>query len=354
MPRTIKARYVDPLDQIWQHAAARLGLRLRRGPSAYASTDGRGTLTIAPPEDLDADDCLAQIILHELCHALVQGEDSFVRPDWGLGNDEAAQDYQGDTAREHACLRTQAALLRRHGLQNLLAPTTDFREYYDRLPRDPLCGDPGDPSVPLAREALGRAARAPFEAVLHQALTATAALHRLLQGLGPLPEGPLPSLWQAAPAPGLHRTGWPLAERLGETVTCGSCAWRFEQGGRSRCRRPGPGGEQHQAVDPAWQACVLHEGPISCCSCAACCRHAYDLVPLHRGEARALSRRHPGLVAGDRLRRDAQGRRCAALSGPEEGPYACTIYAERPSACSGLPVGGAACLQARRRVGLSI
>ena len=83
------------------------------------------------------------MIFHELCHSLVQGEDAFGRPDWGMDN--VGDD---DVWREHACLRLQAVLAGRHGLRGLFAPTTDFRGFWDRLPADPLA-DRADPSVAL-------------------------------------------------------------------------------------------------------------------------------------------------------------------------------------------------------------
>ena len=68
--RTPSAKYIDPLDHIWITAAHELGLTVARSPHGYAHTDGKGNLFLAPQEDLDHDDCLAQMILHELCHAL--------------------------------------------------------------------------------------------------------------------------------------------------------------------------------------------------------------------------------------------------------------------------------------------
>ena len=68
-------RYIDPLTQVWLGAARRIGLRVVRTPDAYAATDGRGTLAIGDDATLDADDSLAQMIFHELCHSLVEGED---------------------------------------------------------------------------------------------------------------------------------------------------------------------------------------------------------------------------------------------------------------------------------------
>ena len=170
--RPVHARYIDPLTHIWLSAVEQLGLRVGRDERGYATTDGNGRLTVAPDRDLDADDCLAQILLHELCHALVQGEQSFGQPDWGLENDADQAQYQGDTVREQACLRVQAALLRPYGLRGLLGPTTDFRAFYDRLPPDPLDGDAADPALPLARDGLARAMRSPFRRPLDAALRA--------------------------------------------------------------------------------------------------------------------------------------------------------------------------------------
>lgn len=262
--------YEDPLDRIWSSAAASLGLQIKRGKHAYASTDGRGTLTIAPDEDLDADDCLGQIILHEICHWLVQGEDSLRKADWGLGNDDRAQGYAGDTGREHGCLVTQAALLRPYGLRLLLAPTTDFRTYYDALPQDPLRAADKD-AVGLAVRALGLRRRPPFARILDDALRQTAAVHRLLAEVRGYDGG---SLWEAAPAPALHGSGWPLSDGMTgpQQGTCGTCAWRYEAQGTSRCRRTGEDRMGQARVQPDWPACVLFEEGLDCRRCGACCR----------------------------------------------------------------------------------
>jgi hypothetical protein len=219
-PREVGHRYLDPLDQIWLATAQRIGLRIERSGEVYASTDGTGALRIGTDATLDADDCLAQMIFHELCHALVEGPGSFAKPDWGLENIDAR-----DLAREHACLRTQAALAGRHGLRALLAPTTDYRAFYDRLSEDtlaPLAGDaaagappgdasvvavgdapgiaPGDPSIALARAALGRAHEPPWAPHLEAALRATAAIAGVVAPFATNsdepPAGSLPPLWR--------------------------------------------------------------------------------------------------------------------------------------------------------------
>lgn len=166
MPREVLRVYVDPLDAVWLAVARGTGQTVRRSSEVYASTDGEGNLTLGDRATLDADDCLAQMIFHELCHALVQGHASLAAPDWGLDN-ESDRDF----LREHACLRVQAYLAGRYGLREVLAPTTDFRAYFDALPEDPLSGD--DPAVPLAREALARVHTPPFSPWLLQGLEKT-------------------------------------------------------------------------------------------------------------------------------------------------------------------------------------
>ena len=130
--RTPQHTYLDPLDAIWLTVADRIGFRVERSAEVYASTDGKGVMTIGAPSTLDPDDCLAQMILHELCHSLIEGTDSLAVPDFGLDNES-----ERDVVREHACLRLQAWLTEEHGLRHVLAPTTDFRSYYDGLPEDP-------------------------------------------------------------------------------------------------------------------------------------------------------------------------------------------------------------------------
>ncbi len=128
MTRAITRRYQDPLDVLWIGCARAIGFTVVRTPEVFASTDGKGTLLVGTPETLDPDDCLAQMILHELCHALVEGEASLTKEDWGLRNTS-----DDDLAREYACLRLQRHLLEPHGLHMVLAPTTEHRAFYDGL-----------------------------------------------------------------------------------------------------------------------------------------------------------------------------------------------------------------------------
>ena len=149
MKRSSRHVYLDPLDAIWLTVAARIGFQVRRSEEVYASTDGRGIMTIGDPSTLDPDDCLAQMILHELCHSLIEGAQSLREPDFGLDNES-----ERDVVREHACLRLQARLTAEYGLRRVLAPTTDFRSYYDALPEDPFEG--ADPAIALATGDLAR------------------------------------------------------------------------------------------------------------------------------------------------------------------------------------------------------
>ena len=103
--RVVDRTYADPLDVIWLHAVARLGWRVVRSSEVFAAWDGRSTLTLSTPEHFDADDSLAQLIFHELCHALVEGSEAHRRPDWGLCNRDLRH-----LDHEHACHRLQAAL----------------------------------------------------------------------------------------------------------------------------------------------------------------------------------------------------------------------------------------------------
>ena len=174
--RNINKTYTDPLDLIWIQAAAQMGMRVERSPEVNASWDGRGVLTIGTPETLDPDDCLAQMILHETCHALCEGPESLLKPDWGLESFSPAKKIH-----EYACLRLQAALADQYGMRSFFAATTMFRSYYDQLPANPLeAGD--DPAIQLARPAWERATHGSWAFPVHDALRRTAIVARALQG----------------------------------------------------------------------------------------------------------------------------------------------------------------------------
>jgi Fe-S-cluster containining protein len=374
MARAVTARYVDPLAAIWLACAARIGLRVVRSPDAYAATDGAGTLTIGTDATLDADDSLAQMIFHELCHSLVEGEDAFARPDWGMDN---VTDV--DFAREHACLRAQAVLCARHGLAGLFAPTTEFRAFWDRLPARPLA-DRADPSVALAIAAVRRADKPPWAPFLGEALAATARIAgEAARALAAPPRRGIepaaaPMLWAAVTAPPApHPTGLPAGPADG--ATCGGCAWRVpgKPGRPDRCRQAAT------KIDPAWAACERFEAALDCQTCGACCRAAYHAVDVARRDPAVKARPDYIVDHGHRLELRRAGDRCAALVGGDPVPiappadlpadpdlialvaprtttsrYQCVIYDDRPRTCRDFTLGSEHCLTARRRVGLSL
>ncbi|MFN7145027.1 MAG: hypothetical protein ACK4YP_14720 [Myxococcota bacterium] len=196
--RPVQARYRDPLDLVWLATARRLGLHVRRNPAIFSATDGTGLLELGPFETLDADDTTAQMILHELCHWITNGLETFHERDWGFALD-AELDW-----REHACLRLQAGLTGRYGLRHMLAPTSQFRAYYDAIPEDVLAPVEGWPYeaevVALAKVALERAAGEPWGGPMAEAFVATARMKEALAPFLPdyatdLPDDALPSLW---------------------------------------------------------------------------------------------------------------------------------------------------------------
>ncbi len=343
MVRPIHHRYRDPLALIWLGVARRIGWRIERSPEVYASWDGDRTLTLAEPDDLDPDDNPGQMILHEICHALVQGPAGQRRLDWGLSNFD-----DRDLLAEHACHRLQAALADTVGLRGFFAVTTDWRPYWDALPADPLA--PGDdPAIAPARAAWPAATTGPWSAAIADGLAATAAL------AGAVADFARPSdLWSRRAA-----EQHPLGGGFGPAdATCGGCAWRFAGGpGRpvDRCRRHRSGVSLAPRVDPGWRACAAWQAPLTaddCLSCGACCRHGFDLVQV--GPREPLVAARPDLVVRDGFghhvpRPDG---RCAALD-PADDRWPCAVYPLRPRACREFEVGGDACLEARRRVGLS-
>lgn len=344
MSREVTSRYIDPLTQVWLGAARRIGLRVVRTPDAYAATDGRGTLAIGTADTLDADDSLAQMIFHELCHSLVEGEHSFARPDWGM--EPTASGGPDQDWREHACLRTQYVLTGRHGLRGLFAPTTDFRAFWDTLSGDVLAGRT-DRSVQAAIAALRRVDKPPWAPALAEALEATA---RIAQSSQPFADAG--TLWSTiAPPPAPHPTGLPA----GAAGSCGTCAWRFDQRGGSRCR-------QAQAkVDPAWPGCERYEAALDCQTCGACCRAAYHSVEVARRDPAVKAQPDYVVDRGTYLEIRRNGDRCAALHGGEVAPdseeqtrFHCVIYDDRPRTCREFTLGSEHCLTARRRVGISL
>lgn len=279
--------------------------------------DGR-TLWVAEDSELDEDDSLAQLVLHEICHLAVQGLALRRVPDWGL---DSTSDR--DEINERGAVRLQAHLCDAWGLRRVLYPTTVVREFFESLPLGALGATGGEePSCALARIGAERMAVGPFAPAVPEALAATA------RHVG-------------HPA---HRNGWPMVGAA-DGRTCGACVWRTRGG---TCRQS----SRSIRVPVGERACVRHEPALDCGACGACCRSAFGVVPVG---ARSSARRHVALLVEgpEGLELARCGDRCAALEGPPAGPYACAIYADRPSACRDLEIGGRHCLTARRRVGLS-
>lgn len=346
--RAIHHRYNDPVDLIWLRAAADLGLTIRRSDDAFASYDGKGTLTISVEADFDADDCLAQMIFHEICHWLVAGRKAVHLEDWGLSNID-----DRDLVYEYAAHRLQAALSQPYGLRSFMAVTTDWRPYWDALPDDPLrarADSSGtDPAIAIAQEGAYLSRLKPFAEVLKRALSATAMIADAVRDVADDS-----SLWsQSQPR---HRLGSLLSQLPDQR--CGTCAWAVSEDDALHCRQHKEDEHSAPVVDADEQACERWEPTFSiedCGSCGACCRQGFDLLTVDADDP--FQSRHPELV---QLRSDGlhsvprPDGVCVALEGDgESNPYRCRHYETRPQNCADFEVAGDACLQARRRVGLS-
>lgn len=176
--RPIHSRYVDPLELVWLATARRLALHVRRDPAIFSMTDGTGLLALSPRDDLDEDDCLAQMVLHELCHWITNGVEAWHERDWGFPL------WDEVDLREHACLRLQCWLASRWGLREMFGPTGGFRQYYDQLPADPLAAIDDSAweqaTVRLAAQAVARAQGLPWWPALSAAMQATADLRAVI------------------------------------------------------------------------------------------------------------------------------------------------------------------------------
>ena len=341
--RSVDHRYDDPVDLIWIRAATDLGLTIVRSPDAFAAYDGKGTLTIATDEHFDADDCMAQMIFHEICHWLVAGRRGSKLEDWGLSNgDDRYLVY------EYGVIRLQAALSRPYGLRSFMAVTTDWRPYWESLPEDPL-KDGDDPAIALAQDGNFLSRMDPFKDVLRRALAATAAIADAAR------ESAEPgSLWSRSQA--RHRLG-SLASESGD-LKCGSCAWAVAEESRLVCLQHKEFDEAGPPVEADEPSCEKWETRFTiedCGSCGACCREGFDLLTVTAVDP--FKELHPELV---QLRDDGKhsvprpNGVCVALDGDgDTTPYRCRHYENRPKNCGLFEVGGHGCMQARQRVGLS-
>lgn len=366
-------RYEDPLNTIWLECAARLGLRVQPSGDTYASSSGQGDLWLGEGAALDADDCVAQMVLHEICHWLVCGPESFDWIDWGLDNE-----VDRDIELEHATLRVQAALLDPLGLREVLAPTTVYRAFYDALPPDPFSERNPDERSCIVRARAGYARRLarPWAPTLTEALRATADIAQTLRSFRPHTSA-TDLLARAGEPRELHRTGIPLSSSdAGDSRRCRDCGWLSEdKRGRYRCVQAE--GARVEADD---RVCERFETALDCQTCGACCREAYGAVDVSARDPTVLLAADWLVRRGRRyeVRRDEH--RCAALGGgrplprhrpaipgprgeteqisppffvPSEEPFSCAIYEVRPQTCRDFTLGSPHCLTARRRVGLS-
>jgi len=304
------------VDAVWLECARKLEIPVARGGISYVHFDGR-TLHLADDHALDADDTVAQLVLHEICHLLVEGPAARHQPDWTLDNTD-----DRDSIREEAAVRVQAHLAGAYGLRRHLFPTTVVRPFFEALPADAL-GHADTPSSSLARLAATRAGRWPYDPTLDEALGATAALLSV----------------KAHP-----KSGHALAV---DGRTCGDCAWRSDGG---LCRRA----SRRAFVTVGEPACTRHETKLDCLDCGACCRSAFDSVEV--GAREPVIKRHPSLIVFRESFTELAraGDRCAALDGAPAGPYHCRIYDDRPRTCRDFTLGSKNCVTARRRVGLSV
>jgi Fe-S-cluster containining protein len=117
-------------------------------------------------------------------------------------------------------------------------------------------------------------------------------------------------------------------------------------------------------IEDAWPGCERFEPALDCLTCGACCREAYQSVEVGRRERFVKTRPDYVVDRTTYLEIRRAGARCAALAGgealagpngaPRIGGYHCVIYDDRPRTCRDFTLGSANCLDARRRVGLSL
>jgi hypothetical protein len=352
-PRQARHYYQDPLACIWEQCAERVGFRVQRSREVYASCDGRGTLLIATDDQFDPDDNLGQMILHELCHALVEGEAGERTPDWGLDNTRMGRPW-----REQACLRLQAWLAAQVGLRDFFAPTTDFRvTFWESLPADPFASADGrrERACVAARVGARRAGQPRWAGPLRSALEASARLAACVPRRGTSRTcDALPPLWDTAhPPPPMHPAGHAPVAPYHAGRSCADCAWVHVLRHRQRCRHA-----PRVALPPDAPACFRYEpaGELDCRTCGACCREAYDSVEISPREPVNGIRPEWIVVEATHRKLKRNGERCVALMGghqPDEA-YACAIHPDRPRTCREFTRGSENCLDARRKVGLSL
>lgn len=127
-------RALRHLDGRWIALLGHFNACIERSDSCFVAwlAEPR-TLIVGTDDELDADDTLAQIVLHELCHHLCEGLASDRSDDWGLNNMT-----DDDLPNEYAALRLQAQLLTTPLLRTYLQPTTEHRWFFEALADAPL------------------------------------------------------------------------------------------------------------------------------------------------------------------------------------------------------------------------
>lgn len=340
-PRRPTHAYTDPLDLVWIRTAERIGWHVVRSDDVYAAFDGNGTLTVCHPGHFDPDDCMAQYILHEICHALVAGPEGCQLENFGLDNTSEVH-----LLWEQATHRVQAELTRRYGLRGMLRPNSEYRYYFDALPELPLFDD-GDPAVPLAREGIRRADQGPWAQAILEALAATADIFRATA-----PFAPGSSLFDFNTSP-RHR---PDQRTSYAEFSCSACAWRTPDASQHCHRFPSASPTELQALRVGDGACPKFQPQLTardCAACGACCREGFHLVEVAPDEAFAETHRHLLVFDQHGQHLPRPDGLCLLLEGGSGTPWLCRDYERRPRSCQDFEVGGPACLEARRRVKLS-
>ena len=75
------AKRLRTLDARWPKLLMQFGFNVVRHADGWVTYDGNGTIAVVPNDELDDDDTLAQILLHELMHHFVEGQTSYHRAD---------------------------------------------------------------------------------------------------------------------------------------------------------------------------------------------------------------------------------------------------------------------------------
>lgn len=320
-------RYDDPVSNVWATAARQIGV-------AWAG------------------DSTGQAIFDRLCRSLIEGHDSFAKPE-SAGADATALHW-----RDQARLRLQWVLCSQWNLHGWFVPTEHERAFWQALDETVL-DDKADLAVRAASVALVRAGRPPWAPTFSDALAAT-------------------SEQRSADARNrvAHPTG-AFAARADESKRCEQCAWMYTQGINLACRQVDSAtvGPNHKNIEPEWPACERFEPALDCQPCGACCREAFQTVQV--GAREPIRRTLPAMVLDHGTRQELRRvptpsldivadkpapTRCAALGGGDlvqlgtrttVSDYGCQNYEARPQSCRSFTAGSESCLVARRRVGMS-